>query len=62
MITYEIWLPIRDAARISNPGGQAVMRWAKSAPLVIIGLTEPTSGITAGYLINSISGDHDMVS
>ena len=30
----------RDAARFSNPGGQAVVWWAKSAPLVIIGLTE----------------------
>ena len=30
----------RDAARFSNPGGKAVMWWAKSAPLVIIGLTE----------------------
>ena len=30
----------RDAARFSNPGGQAVMRRAKSAPLVIIGFTE----------------------
>ena len=35
----------RDATRFSNPGGQAVLRWAKSAPLVIIGLTElPNSG------------------
>ena len=34
-----------DAARFSNPGGQAVMRWAYSAPLVGIGLTEtPNSG------------------
>ena len=32
----------RDAARFSNLGGQAVMRWAKSAPspLVGIGLSE----------------------
>ena len=31
----------RDAAGFSNPGGLAVMWWAKSAPpLVVIGLTE----------------------
>ena len=30
----------RDAARFSNPGGQVVMRWAKSVPLIIIGLIE----------------------
>ena len=46
----------RDAARFSNPGEQAVMQWAQSAPLVGIGLTEtpnsgpPTSGITAKYI------------
>ena len=30
----------RDAAGFSNPGGLAVMWWAKFAPLVVIGLTE----------------------
>ena len=36
---------IRDAVRFSNPDGQAVMWWAKCAPLVMIGLTElPNSG------------------
>ena len=33
------WYP-RDAAGFSNLGGLAVMWWAKSAPLVVIGLTE----------------------
>ena len=30
----------RDAAGFSNPGGLAVMWWAYSAPLVVIGFTE----------------------
>ena len=30
----------RDAAGFSNPGGLGVMWWAKSPPLVVIGLTE----------------------
>ena len=35
----------RDAAGFSNLGGLAVMWWAQSAPLVVIGLTElPNSG------------------
>ena len=35
----------RDAAGFSNPIGLAVMWWALSAPLVVIGLTEvPNSG------------------
>ena len=35
----------RDAAGFSDPGGLAVMWWALSAPLVVIGLTElPNSG------------------
>ena len=37
--------PIRDATGFSNLGGLAVMWWAYSAPLVVIGLTElPNSG------------------
>ena len=37
----------RDAARFSNPGGQAVMQWA----LVGIGLTEsPNSGWAKAHL------------
>ena len=30
----------RDAAGFSNLGGLALIRWAKSAPLVVIGITE----------------------
>ena len=40
----------RAAARFSNPGGLAVMRWAESAPLVVIGLTElPTELPNSGW-------------
>ena len=41
----QILVDNRDAARFSNPGGLAVMCWAYSAPVVVIGLTElPNSG------------------
>jgi hypothetical protein len=52
----------RDAVSISNPGGQAVMWWALSAPLVGIGLTElPNSCWARAYpagpcpLVNGIT-------
>ena len=45
MILSKCWCSIhgRDAARYLNRGGLPVMRWAYSAPLVVIGLTELTN-------------------
>ena len=40
MIFEATQVTVRDAAGFSNPGGLAVMWWAYSAPLVVIGLTE----------------------
>ena len=46
----------RDAAGFSNPGGLAVMWWAKSAPLVVIGLTElPNSGWAKAHPAHSLA-------
>ena len=47
----------RYVARFSNPGRQAIMWWAKSAPPVIIGLTElnnsyPAHPLAASLLFN----------
>ena len=52
----------RDAARFSSLGGLAVMRWALSAPLVVIGLTElPNSGWAKAHPAHPLAASHNIV-
>ena len=56
MAPHKDYYIVRDAAGISNAGGLAIMWWAISAPLVVIGLIElSNSGWAKAHPVHTLA-------